>query len=57
MLATMAQRGLACHCIRCREVKDESVATSELALLERWYAASGGEECFLSFKRVPAGDG
>src|SRR5205823_1492789 len=44
----LAERGLACQCIRCREVKGERVI-GNLELLSQEYETSGGEERFLSF--------
>jgi elongator complex protein 3 len=41
-------RGLACPCIRCREVRGEKV-TEPLRLEAEVYATSGGEEHFLSY--------
>ncbi len=46
----MKRRNLACQCIRCREVKGESVDPSQVELVTRTYPASGGEEYFLSFE-------
>lgn len=63
----MAQRGLACRCIRCRQVRDDAGGAFEL--IRRDYDASGGREVFLSFEdpgtdrlasllrlRLPSGD-
>ena len=44
----MRDRGLACRCIRCRQVRDE--AAGAFALVRRTYAASEGLEVFLSFE-------
>ena len=51
-LAThMAARGMTCPCIRCREVGASAASKAALATLtERVYAASEGEEHFLSFE-------
>jgi elongator complex protein 3 len=51
----MAERGLRCKCIRCREVGHQSASTAdspkrrEPKLVIRKYAASGGTEYFISF--------
>ena len=44
----LAERGQACQCIRCREVKGEKV-TGQLELATQVYETTGGEERFLSF--------
>ncbi len=44
----LRQRGLSCQCIRCREVRDQSVNQSELRLDDLVYQAGGAEEHFLS---------
>jgi len=44
----LAERGLACQCIRCREVKAQRVI-GNLELVSERYDTSGGEERFLSF--------
>jgi len=46
----MRSRGLACRCLRCRQVRDE--AEGSFTLARRTYAASGGTEVFLSFEDV-----
>ncbi|MBI4354949.1 MAG: tRNA uridine(34) 5-carboxymethylaminomethyl modification radical SAM/GNAT enzyme Elp3 [Candidatus Omnitrophica bacterium] len=46
---TMAARGLRCVCIRCREVRDQRM-DEDVQLVRRNYAASGGQEVFLSFE-------
>jgi elongator complex protein 3 len=50
----LAARGLACRCIRCREVGGIPVRREDLRLEEQAYAAGGAEERFLSF--VTPGD-
>jgi elongator complex protein 3 len=47
--AVMAQRGLVCRCIRCREVRGGAVRREDLRLEEFAYPAGGAEERFLSF--------
>lgn len=49
----MSARGLRCHCIRCRQVRDEAAGNARL--IRRDYAASDGREVFLSFED-PAAD-
>ncbi len=44
----LAEVGLRCRCIRCREVLEEPELN--LKLVERWYKASGAWEVFLSFE-------
>lgn len=46
--AEMKKRGKACKCIRCREVKGETVEKPKL--IKREYPASDGQEIFLSFE-------
>ncbi len=46
----MEQRGLACQCIRCREVRGQAFEEGKPAFKVREYAASGGKEYFLSFE-------
>lgn len=48
VLKKMAERGLSCRCIRCRQVREEPAA--HFTLVERCYKASGGAEYFLSFE-------
>lgn len=48
----MQARGLSCRCIRCRQVRDE--ASGDFKLTRRDYAASEGEEIFLSFEEPTA---
>ena len=50
LLQTMEERGLRCKCIRCREVRLKQGLVDSAELVERRYAASGGEEVFLSFE-------
>ena len=48
----LARRGQRCRCIRCREVKGESVAAGELQLIDEVYAAGqscASQEHFLQF--------
>jgi len=44
----MRARGLACRCIRCRQVRDGEPGT--FTLVRREFEASGGQELFLSFE-------
>lgn len=46
----MATRGLACNCIRCREVKGKKTQIENSILVVRKYPASGGWEYFISFE-------
>lgn len=46
----MRERGLTCRCIRCREIRGRAFGTVKPHLRIREYAASGGQECFLSFE-------
>lgn len=53
----MAELGVSCSCIRCREVgrfleKNVSPNIYDIKLVRRQYKASGGEEVFLSFEDV-----
>jgi len=48
----MRERGLHCHCIRCREIRRERVTTSELALQVESYNTDTTREHFLSFERA-----
>ena len=43
----MAARGLACRCIRCREVRETRVAEDDLRLVVHTYDAVGSREQFL----------
>ncbi|RNF23639.1 histone acetyltransferase-like protein [Trypanosoma conorhini] len=56
LLAAQLQReGSRCQCIRCREVKTDAAAAEKLeeaTLVERRYAASEGEEVFVSYETV-----
>ena len=45
----LRQRGKRCQCIRCREVRGQSIAPLSLRLEELIYAADGAQEWFLSF--------
>ena len=45
----LARRGTPCQCIRCREVRQQSVETEALHLEDLVYPAGGAEEHFLSF--------
>ena len=46
----MRKRGTICQCIRCREVRKQSVQTENLALNDLIYATPVSEEHFLSFE-------
>jgi elongator complex protein 3 len=52
-LVEMAKQGIACQCVRCREVKDNYDAKEKLYLFKEIYEASGGQEIFLSFENKP----
>jgi elongator complex protein 3 len=45
----LAQRGMHCRCIRCREVRKVSFDPEQLTLKDLAYPAGGGQEHFLSF--------
>jgi elongator complex protein 3 len=45
----LKRRGTFCQCIRCREVRKQSVQAEDLRLEDLVYAAGGAEEHFLSF--------
>jgi len=46
----MEKRGLTCHCIRCREVRERYNLKEKIYLFREDYEASGGKEIFLSFE-------
>jgi elongator complex protein 3 len=46
----MEKRGLFCHCIRCREVREKYDPKEKVYLFREDYEASGGKEIFLSFE-------
>lgn len=48
-LAELARRGQTCCCIRCREVREQSVERAALRLDDYVYHPAGAEEHFLSF--------
>ncbi len=45
----MKQRGLACHCIRCREIRNEKISAAELRLDTQTYATDATTEHFISY--------
>jgi elongator complex protein 3 len=45
----LTRRGTACQCIRCREVRQQSVEAEQLQLEQQVYLAGGAEEHFLSY--------
>ncbi len=45
----LRRRGLRCHCVRCREVRDRRIDPAGLRLVDEVYPAGGAEEHFLSF--------
>jgi elongator complex protein 3 len=47
--AELKRRGARCQCIRCREVRGQSVEASMLELADEIYPAGAAEEHFLSF--------
>jgi elongator complex protein 3 len=49
VLAEIAHRGQACHCIRCREIRARAVDVSGLELKDMVYFPAASEEHFLSF--------
>jgi len=46
----MKEKGLICHCIRCREVKENYNPKEKIYLFREDYEASDGWEVFLSFE-------
>jgi elongator complex protein 3 len=46
---TMAENGIACKCIRCRESKHETVDRSDATLFVDSYDASDGKEFFINY--------
>ena len=46
----MEKKGLTCHCIRCREVREKYNLKEKIYLFREDYEASGGKEIFLSFE-------
>jgi len=46
----MEKKGLVCHCIRCREVRERYDPREKVYLFREDYEASGGKEIFLSFE-------
>lgn len=46
----LKKQGASCHCLRCREVRDDKYELKDLELVRREYEASGGQEIFLSFE-------
>ena len=49
VIAEMDRRGTHCRCIRCREVRGQEFAASDLRLVDEPYPAGLAEEHFLSF--------
>jgi elongator complex protein 3 len=45
----LQRRGLACRCIRCREIRNQKVAVEHLQLDDLVYPAGFAEEHFISF--------
>lgn len=48
--AHMAERGQVCRCIRCREVRGNTVGEGELRLVVHSYETAGSREQFLSYE-------
>ena len=46
----MKERGLVCHCIRCREVKGEYDPSEKIYLFKDEYQSANGKEVFLSLE-------
>lgn len=46
----LKKRGQCCVCIRCREVKNDNKDIAQALLIKREYAASDGQEIFLSYE-------
>lgn len=51
----LTKRGQCCVCIRCREVKNDNKNINQAVLIKREYAASGGQEIFLSYESEAEG--
>jgi len=52
----MKKQGLACQCIRCREVRREKIAADDLQLITETYETDATTEHFLSFETHKNGD-
>ena len=50
VLDTMKKDGVVCRCIRCREVRDNSLKPSNVTIADLSYKANDGIEHFLSFE-------
>jgi len=50
VLREMKKRGESCHCIRCREVKENYNPKEKIYFFREDYIASGGKEIFLSWE-------
>lgn len=50
VLKKMKERNEKCHCIRCREVKENYNPNEKMYLFREDFIASGGKEIFLSFE-------
>ncbi|KAF8822115.1 elongator complex protein ELP3 [Cardiosporidium cionae] len=50
ILSNMQKRNLVCRCIRCREIKDQSLYNREPVLKIRQFKTTGGDEYFLSYE-------
>lgn len=50
VMAELKKQGLACRCIRCREVKEAYDPQEKLFLFQEKYSASDGQEIFLSWE-------
>jgi ELP3 family radical SAM enzyme/protein acetyltransferase len=46
----LKKQGASCHCLRCREVRDDKYELKDLELVRREYEANDGQEIFLSFE-------
>jgi elongator complex protein 3 len=55
MQERMKKEGLKCRCIRCREVKGESVEIEKLKMKVDEFDASGGREFFITFNDPASG--
>lgn len=49
VMAELARRGQTCHCVRCREVREQQVRLETLQIADYSYNAADAEEHFLSF--------
>jgi ELP3 family radical SAM enzyme/protein acetyltransferase len=46
----MKELGISCNCIRCREIKLETIPDNEIKQIIRYYESSDGDEYFISYE-------